>query len=139
MRKPKYICECCGYIKKSERLVFYNTILVLLFFLILIGAYMNIVVISSNDNKMPVYTSIGSINTTEHFSFQNKEDIKYFKYSDRFHLKIGEYRYLYYSLGDIIMTFTLIPMIVILRFSLQKSYHLHKLKKEIESIKWLKK
>lgn len=66
---------------------------------LLLGALLNYIVISSNECRMPVYTEY-DINTTKHFSFKNKSEVKFFWFADTIPIQ-----FTYYSIGDLCLLF----------------------------------
>lgn len=79
----------------------------LMFIIVIIGSVMNTTVILENNCRMPVYFSEYPINSSEHFSFQNPDEVNYHYLVDMFKLfnRI-------YSIGDLVMIGGFFLMIV---------------------------
>lgn len=78
------------------------------FVVTLIGVSMNFQAVQSNKGLMPVLVSYNhKWQTDEHFSFNDKEEVKNYYFSDIFSLKISHYD-VKYSLGDSFMFLGLI-------------------------------
>ena len=71
-----------------------------------IGTIFNFLAIQYNEGKMPVLGNF-STDSTKHFTFQNKSEVNYYYFSDIFRIKN-----LYFSLGDFIMIFFLMILVM---------------------------
>lgn len=67
----------------------------------LIGAVLNLAVISENGGRMPVYF-MEEVDSEKHFSFTNFEEVKFPYLSDIIHLE-GKKYYANFSIGDILI------------------------------------
>jgi hypothetical protein len=67
-------------------------------FLVLAGGITNVLVVSTNDGRMPVLTNNWELNTSTHFSYSNPEEVRDPHLTDRYHLFNA-----YFSLGDVLM------------------------------------
>jgi hypothetical protein len=75
--------------------------------LVFSGAILNILVISTNDGRMPVYDKSWDLDTRTHFSYSNFDEVNNPNFSDRFNL----FDKLYFSIGDIFECFGLISLL----------------------------
>ena len=68
---------------------------------LLVGILCNQMVISANDFRMPVRTE-NKINTSTHFSYENKKEINFYGLSDV--IRIGfKKRWVVFSIGDMLL------------------------------------
>jgi len=83
--------------------------LIILFFFF--GCFLNYAVISTNGNKMPVKTNY-IIDESEHFTFQDENNIKYPELADIYKIKLPKNKIMYYSVGDVFIWFFSIITII---------------------------
>jgi hypothetical protein len=75
--------------------------------LVFCGAILNVLVLATNDGRMPVYDSDWNLNTKTHFSFNDFSEVNNPGFSDRFNL----FDKVYFSLGDVLLYFGLISLL----------------------------
>lgn len=88
--------------------------------IIMIGMTSNFIVITQNQGRMPVFTHY-YINTTQHFSFQDKSEVNQFILSDIIKITFKNY-YNYFSIGDILLYGGFFAIFVVF-FSIGKKYY----------------
>jgi len=80
--------------------------------LMLIGAFFNILTISKNGGKMPVYTNNYFFTSQRHFIFNDSSQVKNFIFTDMMHVIFVNKYEIYFSIGDAIIYGTGIPFLI---------------------------
>ena len=103
-------------IDKLERSVMMNSALYyccICMAMVLAGGMLNVMAVATNDGRMPVYTDEFEMSTDTHFTFTDKADVSEFMIVDyiRINLPFSQ-SVAYYSIGDIIMVFSMAGLVV---------------------------
>lgn len=109
-----------SYKRNAKYLLLINFV----FMFILIATVMNFQAVRNNDCRMPFQSSIESESDT-HFSFQDKEEVSLYFFTDIIKLKVGKYL-LFFSIGDTIYSTCAILMIIIAIFVIRNDIKLYK-------------
>lgn len=125
--------ELIKYVKGKERLFLIISFMYLSVLFIIVGGFMNSMAVNSNNGKMPVYADyLGD--SDYHFSFTEKNLIKFFYFSDIFKAKIGHLTEIYYSVGDVVIS---VGMIFTSAFFIVGLFMMIRLRKNDKEIKRL--
>lgn len=106
---------------KIRKIEIKSTLLIFLVILIL-GGLLNVIAVSSNGGKMPVYTKDSLEEGKKHFYFSDKNEVNEFYLTDIIRIKKA-----YFSIGDltswISAIFIIINIIKLVRVSTRKSLY----------------
>lgn len=81
--------------------------------LFLIGAFLNLLTISENGGKMPVYTNNTFPTSPRHFIFNESSQVKNFILTDIMHVAFVDKGFeIYFSIGDVIIYATGITFVI---------------------------
>jgi hypothetical protein len=92
-------------LKKRKDILKTRAIILLIFInIFLIGAVINLLTISENGGKMPVYTN-RTVDTDErHFLFNESEQVEMFIFTDILHMSFTNLGFeIFFSIGDVII------------------------------------
>ncbi len=121
------------HIVKKERMFDYLLFFCFSVLIVIIGAGLNLQVITSNGDKMPVFLA-SSLETNKHFTFQEKEEINNFYLADILKVNLNPENDMIFSVGDILMFFGTIST---LTFAVYGSYSKAQLRTVDKKIKKL--
>jgi len=114
--------DCESLYKQTSKMLIIQSLITLLIVSLSVGMVFNFIVVSQNGGKMPV-KSIYNFETDEHFSFNLDEEVKHHRFADRY--KIGRF---IFSLGDFVMLFSFITLLIMGSIQIKQSIKLEKLK-----------
>lgn len=96
-------------IKDSADIISLKLDRIFLIIILLIGILFNLSVIFANDYRMPVKTDY-YLNTSSHFSFSNANEVKLYRFSDIFKIRINN-NLINFSIGDIIVFSSILALL----------------------------
>lgn len=91
-------------IRKYRKICLSLSLFILGLIIILYGVAANFTAVTKNNGKMPVKDIYLSYETDTHFSYLEDSEIKNPKLSDKYRLNLPNYRYIMYSIGDVLLT-----------------------------------
>ncbi len=91
-------------LNKREKLL---VSMVVTLIIVMAGITMNFVAIDKNNCKMPVLSNY-ELNSENHFSFQDKNEVNFFYFSDILNFPENHY----FSIGDVFVCFGLLAFII---------------------------
>jgi hypothetical protein len=95
-----------------------------------VGGGLNMFVVNNNGNKMPVFidNERQSYSSDTYFTYHSIFEVKYHFLSDRFVLNLDGDRYLsYFSIGDVLITISVISIVICMIMFIYHYLALHKL------------